>query len=104
MLNGEFELETALYSILLSFVSRLIAWGTYAFDLNIYFFLCAFYQMSNGIPEISKFCARLADLHQRAYLYHRRKEILAFTLPRIRESCLKTTAGAIPGKNSLFKV
>jgi len=66
MLNGEFESETALYAVLPTFVPKPIAWGTYASDPSTHFFLCAFHEMGDDLPEISKFCASLAELHQKS--------------------------------------
>ena len=40
-----------------------IAWGTYAIDSDIHFYLCSFHDMTDDIPEIQPLAAKVAELH-----------------------------------------
>ena len=42
-----------------------IAWGSYASDPDVHFFLCSFHEMTKGIPEIEPFAAKIAELHKK---------------------------------------
>ncbi|ORY71911.1 Fructosamine/Ketosamine-3-kinase [Pseudomassariella vexata] len=46
-------------------VAEPIAWGIYQEEPNTYFFLCRFYEMSEGIPDVSDFPALVAEMHKR---------------------------------------
>ena len=63
------SLELVSMTLLCDTVSDLtpdsIAWGTYAEDPDIHFYLSSFHDMSNDIPEIETFTAKIAELHQR---------------------------------------
>ena len=65
MMIGEFASMTAIHNIMPDFVPQSIAWGTYSSDPNIFFFLCAFHNMSiEELPEPETFCANVAALHR----------------------------------------
>ena len=65
MVSGEFVSMTALHKAAPKLVPVPIAWGTYATDSNIHFFLCSFVDMTDDLPDPNKLGAMLADLHQR---------------------------------------
>jgi protein-ribulosamine 3-kinase len=64
MIRGEFEGITALYEVARDFVPRPVGWGTYISDSNTHFYLGDFIDMIEELPDIQKFCARLAKLHK----------------------------------------
>ena len=63
MMKGEFESATVLYRSLPSFIPRPIAWGTYRSDPNTHFYVCDFHEMTDELPDVTKFCAKVAQLH-----------------------------------------
>jgi protein-ribulosamine 3-kinase len=64
MLRGEYEGAAALYSVAPDFVPRPVGWGTYKSDPTTHFYLCDFIEMIEELPDVHKFCARLAKMHQ----------------------------------------
>jgi protein-ribulosamine 3-kinase len=62
-LQGEFEATMAIYKITPDFYAEPIASGTLHNDPNLHFYLCKFYEFSEGVPEPEAFCASLAKLH-----------------------------------------
>lgn len=64
MLRGEFHSMTALHNALPHLIPKPLGWGEYAKEPETYFFLCAFHDMANKIPDISNFPAMLAQLHK----------------------------------------
>jgi hypothetical protein len=62
MVMGEFESMSALHDVLPEFVPKPIAWGTYATIPDTHFFLCAFREMIDDMPEPHKFAALLSTL------------------------------------------
>jgi protein-ribulosamine 3-kinase len=40
-----------------------IAWGTFEWDSNAHFYICKFYDFTEGVPEPNSFCEHLARLH-----------------------------------------
>ena len=66
MLSSELVSMTAIYKATPDFAPEPIAWGTYASDPDIYFFLCSFHEMSDEeLPDIQGFSAKLAELHRK---------------------------------------
>ena len=65
MMSGEFASMSALYSVLPEITPRPIAWGTYTSDPNVHFFLCAFHDMTDDVPDIQKLPAKIAELHKK---------------------------------------
>ncbi|KAH0562635.1 hypothetical protein GP486_002686 [Trichoglossum hirsutum] len=61
--TGEFVSMTTLHNTIPGSVPAPIAWGTYATDSNIHFFLCNFVEMSDELPNIQAFTAKIAELH-----------------------------------------
>lgn len=64
MLCGEYEGVAALYEIAPDFVPFPVAWGTNKSDPNTHFYLCEFIDMVEKLPDVQKFCARLAKMHR----------------------------------------
>lgn len=63
MVSGEFESMCALYKIMPRLVPTPHAWGTYAADSSIHFFLCEFVEMADELPDVHALSALLAELH-----------------------------------------
>jgi protein-ribulosamine 3-kinase len=42
-----------------------VAWGTYASSPDIHFFLCNFHNMTDELPDIDAFLAKIADMHRK---------------------------------------
>ena len=64
-MSGEFASMSALHSVLPEIVPRPIAWDTYASEPNVHFFLCAFHEMTDDVPDIQKLPAKVAELHEK---------------------------------------
>ena len=54
---------TSLHDIIPDSTPTPIAWGTYASNPNIHFFLCSFVEMIDEVPDIQPFTAKIAELH-----------------------------------------
>ena len=52
MMQGEYESMTAIHQAVPSFAPTPIAWGTYASDPEIHFYLCTFHEISDDLPDI----------------------------------------------------
>ena len=65
MVSGEYVSMTSLHDTLPTFTPVPIAWGTYAADANVHFFLCGFVHMTDDLPDIPLFAESLAELHKR---------------------------------------
>ena len=65
MMSREFASMSGLHFVVSEIVPRLIAWGTYASELNVHFFLCAFHEMTDDVPDIQNLPARIAELHKK---------------------------------------
>ena len=63
MVSGEFASMTALYKTIPDSTPAPVAWGTFATNSNIHFFLCHFIDMIDEVPEVQTFVARVAELH-----------------------------------------
>ncbi|KAK3936149.1 Fructosamine kinase-domain-containing protein [Diplogelasinospora grovesii] len=66
MMNGEFESMTVLYTAVPDFVPKPYAWGSYKDIPDTHFFMCAFRDMVEELPEIEAFTSSLARLHKSA--------------------------------------
>lgn len=64
MMYGEYESMTAIHQAVPSFAPTPIAWGTYASDPDIHFYLCSFHDMADGLPDVERFSAQVAELHR----------------------------------------
>lgn len=65
MVSGEFVSMKALHDTLPYLTPTPFAWGSYASDPNIHFFLCRFVDMAKDLPDIQSFAASLAELHSK---------------------------------------
>ncbi|TVY68624.1 Protein-ribulosamine 3-kinase-like protein [Lachnellula suecica] len=64
MVSGEFLSMKSLHVALPYLTPTPIAWGTYAEDTSIHFFLCEFVDMTEDIPDPNLFGKGLAELHK----------------------------------------
>ncbi len=65
MVSGEFFSQSTLYPAAPDFTPKPYAWGTYASDPKIHFFLCEFVDMDEAtLPDPQKFAQALAKLHR----------------------------------------
>lgn len=63
MVSGEFASMSSLHRAPPYIVPHPSAWGTYASDPNIHFFLCVFVDMDDDLPDVQKLARGLAELH-----------------------------------------
>ena len=63
MVSGEFVSMTSLHDTLPYLTPLPVAWGTYAADSNVHFFLCGFVEMADELPDVQALAASLAELH-----------------------------------------
>jgi len=61
---GEFHSMTALHQAMPDLTPRPIGWGKYANEPDTYFFLCAFHEMADEVPDVSNFPSMLAQMHK----------------------------------------
>lgn len=64
MMSGEFKSMTTIYEVSKTLVPRPIAWGSYKDLEDVHFFLCEFRNMTEELPDIETFPARMAELHR----------------------------------------
>ncbi|KAK7702837.1 hypothetical protein SLS64_009448 [Diaporthe eres] len=62
-LRGEFEATRQMFTIAPDFCPDPIARGTFKTDPGSHFYICKFYEMSEGVPEPRSFCEKVARLH-----------------------------------------
>lgn len=65
MVSGEFVSMTTLHDTLPDLTPVPVAWGTYAADPNIHFFLSGFVEMTDGLPDVQGLAKSLAELHKK---------------------------------------
>ncbi|KAH0536795.1 hypothetical protein FGG08_006363 [Glutinoglossum americanum] len=65
MMSGEFASMSALHDTMPDLAPKPIAWGTYASNPNVHFFLCSFHDMTDEVPDIEVFPAKIAELHMK---------------------------------------
>lgn len=66
MVRGEYESMKALHDTLPELTPEPIAWGTYAQDDNVHFFLCEFVEMTDDLPDVEDSMRMLAELHSKS--------------------------------------
>lgn len=64
MMSGEFKSMTTIHDVMPELVPNPIAWGTYSTLKDVHFFLCAFRNMTDELPDIESFPAQMAELHR----------------------------------------
>lgn len=62
-MKGEFRSTSTIHSITPSFCPKPIACGTFQGDAETHFYLCNFYDFTEGLPDPDSFCRQLATLH-----------------------------------------
>ncbi|KAI8281467.1 hypothetical protein K4K56_011787 [Colletotrichum sp. SAR 10_98] len=50
-LKGEFASTSAIFSFTPDFCPKPIAWGTFEADTNSHFYICKFYDFTEGLPK-----------------------------------------------------
>ncbi|KAL8907432.1 MAG: hypothetical protein Q9207_001402 [Kuettlingeria erythrocarpa] len=65
MMSGEFVAMSAIYNAAPDLAPRPIAWGTYETLADVHFFLCDFHKMTDALPDLGTFPAKMAELHKR---------------------------------------
>ena len=63
MVSGEFISMTHLHQVIPASTPTPIAWGTYASNAEIHFFLCHFIDVIDEVPDIENFTTNVAELH-----------------------------------------
>lgn len=66
MVSGEFISMTTLHQTIPDSTPAPIAWGTYASNSKIHFFLCHFVEVIDEVPDIETFTLEVADLHAKS--------------------------------------
>lgn len=65
MVSGEYLSMKTLHDTLPHLTPVPYAWGTYAADSNIHFFLCGFVEMDDDLPDVTALSSSLAQLHKK---------------------------------------
>ena len=65
VVSGEFVSMKTLHDTIPHLTPIPFAWGTYAADSNVHFFLCGFVDMTDDLPDVQALAASLADLHMK---------------------------------------
>ncbi|KAL8741615.1 MAG: hypothetical protein Q9190_005797 [Brigantiaea leucoxantha] len=65
MVSGEFVSMKTLHDTLPYLTPTPFAWGTYAADPNVHFFLCSFVEMNDDLPNVNALSSSLAELHMK---------------------------------------
>ena len=63
MMKGAFEAETALYQAIPHRVPKPVAWGTYASNPDVHFYLCEFVDMGDELPSSTAWATAVSELH-----------------------------------------
>lgn len=66
MMVGEFTSMTCIYEAVPDLCPYPIAWGTYASNPDVHFFLCEFKYMTDDPPDPIPFSKKMAELHRKA--------------------------------------
>ena len=66
MVSGEFISMTHLHQVIPNATPTPIAWGTYASNAEIHFFLCHFVDVIDEVPDIENFTTIVAELHAKS--------------------------------------
>ncbi|KAL9023462.1 MAG: hypothetical protein Q9196_007184 [Gyalolechia fulgens] len=63
MMRGTFHSEETLYAFAPNNVPKPLAWGTYKQEPGSHFYMCDFYDMTDHLPDIARFCTVVAKMH-----------------------------------------
>jgi fructosamine-3-kinase len=66
MMSGEYAAMCLIHQTVPDLVPLPIAWGTYATIPEVHFFLCDFHDMTDELPDLTSFPAKMAELHREA--------------------------------------
>lgn len=66
MFRGEFEGLSIIYKTVPESAPQPIAWGQCEESPDVFFFLCEYIDMDDGVSELSTFCDAVAKLHENA--------------------------------------
>ena len=66
MMSGEYDAMTLIHKTVPDLVPYPIAWGSYADIPDVHFFLCDFHDMTDELPDLVSFPAKMAQLHREA--------------------------------------
>ncbi|KAJ4386034.1 hypothetical protein N0V93_008926 [Gnomoniopsis smithogilvyi] len=64
MMSGEFKSMTTIHDVAPTLVPLPIAWGSYDSMQDVHFFLCEFRNMTDELPDMETFPAKIAELHR----------------------------------------
>ncbi|KAK7416889.1 hypothetical protein QQX98_004947 [Neonectria punicea] len=64
MMEGSFESESMFHHYSPSNVPKPLAWGCFHSDPDMWFYLCHFHYMLDGVPEPQEFVAVIAQVHK----------------------------------------
>ena len=64
MMRGTWESESIFHTYSPSHVPAPYAWGNYASDPNAWFYLCAFHDMSDAVPDARAFVSVVSKIHK----------------------------------------
>ena len=65
MVSGEFVAMKSLHDVLPYLTPVPVAWGSYAADPNVHFFLYGFVKMNDDLPDVNALASSLAELHMK---------------------------------------
>ncbi|KAI0123278.1 Fructosamine kinase-domain-containing protein [Xylariales sp. AK1849] len=63
--TGEYASMKALYEVMPELVPKPVGTGHYARDPDKWFFLCAFHEMVDDVPDVEEFSTMVAEMHKR---------------------------------------
>jgi fructosamine-3-kinase len=63
MLKGEYNSSVDMDTVIPGFAPIPIGWGTFESDSNLHFFLQAFHEMDNEVPDMDQLTKTLAEMH-----------------------------------------
>ncbi|CAF9912236.1 MAG: hypothetical protein HETSPECPRED_000883 [Heterodermia speciosa] len=89
MMSSEFVSMTLIRNTVPDIAPLPIAWGTYAIDSDIHFYLCSFHDMTDDIPEIQPLAAKVAELHGKGLSPNGK---YGFSVPTYQSKCPEQAA------------
>ncbi|KAK8074124.1 hypothetical protein PG994_005023 [Apiospora phragmitis] len=66
MMSGEYHCMNKIHAVVPDLVPETIAWGSYSDIPDVHFFLAEFRPMTDELPDVEVFPARMAELHRTA--------------------------------------
>lgn len=64
MMQGTWESESVFYSYSPEHVPKPYAWGNYKSDPDTWFYLCAFHDMEDDVPDVRNFVSIVSKIHK----------------------------------------